>query len=81
MQYVRSATQYGDASTSMGIGESCPSAPEMFRLGWASAVVDFDGNNFPEDNLYRKYLLPATFTSDRNMIRIRPTWLGSAYTK
>ncbi|KAG2449482.1 hypothetical protein HYH02_005626 [Chlamydomonas schloesseri] len=73
--------EYGDASTSMGIGDSCPSAPEQYRLGWSAPIADLNSANFPEDNRYRKYLLPATFTNDRNLIRIRPNWLGAAYTK
>ncbi|KAG2433234.1 hypothetical protein HXX76_008304 [Chlamydomonas incerta] len=73
--------EYGDCSTSMGCGDSCPSAPELFRLRWASPIAELTNFNFPDDGLYRRYVLPATYTSDKNMIRIRPDWLGGGYTK
>ncbi len=73
--------EYRDYSTSMGYGESCPSAPELWRLGWATLLDQLNTTSFP-DQTFRTYTLPATCLGpNKNMIKIQPNWLGSSYTR
>ncbi|KXZ51416.1 hypothetical protein GPECTOR_12g378 [Gonium pectorale] len=65
-----------------GLLSTCPSAPELLRLGWATPLAVLNGSNLPEDGAYKSYRLPATYlTGDGVVLRIVPDWLGSAYTR
>ncbi|KXZ45357.1 hypothetical protein GPECTOR_55g263 [Gonium pectorale] len=78
----RNGREYEDLSTSMGLGSSCPSAPELYRLGWATPADTLSGGSLPEGGVYREYRLPATHLTGRaNMLRVLPDWLGSGYNK
>jgi hypothetical protein len=75
----RNGVEYGDYSSAMGTGESCPSAPELRRLGWATPLAQLNSDNFPP-NVYVYFTVPATFLGSQGaMIRIQPDWLGNAY--
>ncbi|GIL74587.1 hypothetical protein Vretimale_2152 [Volvox reticuliferus] len=72
----RSNQEYQDNSTSMGMGKSCPSAPELWRLGWASPLAQLNSSTLPPKT-FKTYTLPATYaTSQGNMLRIQPDWLS-----
>ncbi|GIM08923.1 hypothetical protein Vretimale_12848 [Volvox reticuliferus] len=66
----------------MGMGKSCPSAPELWRLGWASPLAQLNSSTLPPKT-FKTYTLPATYvTSQGNMLRIQPDWLSKrSYTK
>ncbi|KAG2486922.1 hypothetical protein HYH03_014421 [Edaphochlamys debaryana] len=67
--------EYGDESTSMGRGDNCPSAPELWRLGWATPIDTLSSANFPE-NRYRKYLLPYTYAGPSGAyLKILADWV------
>ncbi|KAG2493222.1 hypothetical protein HYH03_008638 [Edaphochlamys debaryana] len=80
--------EYGDPTTPMGSGGTvCPSAPEQYRMGWATAV-QLNSTHLPSGGFYSQYFLPYTY--DRRpitgvfpnaMIRIKPTWMGNLYSK
>ncbi|GIL68365.1 hypothetical protein Vafri_21668 [Volvox africanus] len=73
--------EYDDYSTAMGSGDSCPSAPELWRLGWATPLAQLNSSSFPLAT-YKNFTLPATYLSPRGvMIKIQPDWLGELYTK
>ncbi|EFJ47468.1 hypothetical protein VOLCADRAFT_91814 [Volvox carteri f. nagariensis] len=77
----RDGLAYNDLSTAMGFGRSCPSAPELLRLDWASPLALLNSARFAS-RVYRSYTLPATYLGPTGvMIKIQPDWLGSAYTK
>ncbi|GIL96426.1 hypothetical protein Vretimale_2152 [Volvox reticuliferus] len=78
----RNGTEYQDNSTSMGWGNSCPSAPELWRLGWASPLAQLNSSTLPPKT-FKTYTLPATYTTSQgNMLRIQPDWLSKRnYTK
>ncbi|KAG2490547.1 hypothetical protein HYH03_010941 [Edaphochlamys debaryana] len=65
----RDSNEYSDVSTFMGFGESCPTAPELWRLGWGTVAA---------------LLNSTTSQPDRNLspdipligIRINATWVG-----
>ncbi|GIM09093.1 hypothetical protein Vretimale_12969 [Volvox reticuliferus] len=72
--------EYNDLTTAMGKGMSCPSAPELMRLEWASPLAQLNSANLPV-NIYSNFILPATYTgSDGVMIRIQPDWMWPNYT-
>ncbi|EFJ49885.1 metalloproteinase, extracellular matrix glycoprotein VMP42 [Volvox carteri f. nagariensis] len=76
----KAGVEYNDYSTSMGMGQSCPSAPELWRLGWATVLDLLNSNNFPA-NAFKTYTLPATSASSMgNMIKLQTDWMPS-YTK
>ncbi|GIL66423.1 hypothetical protein Vafri_19938 [Volvox africanus] len=73
--------EYDDYSTAMGRGHSCPSAPELWRLGWATPLAQLNSSSFPMAT-YKNFTLPATYLGPRGvMIKIQPNWLGELYTK
>ncbi|GLI65841.1 hypothetical protein VaNZ11_009471, partial [Volvox africanus] len=76
--------EYGDFSTAMGRGNSCPSAPELWRLHWVTPLVQLNsssGQSFPLAT-YTNFTLPATYLGPEGvMIKIQPDWLGRDYTK
>ncbi|GLI69377.1 hypothetical protein VaNZ11_013970 [Volvox africanus] len=78
----RNGSEYQDNSTAMGLGNSCPSAPELRRLGWASPLAQLDNSTLPI-RTFKAFTLPATYvTSEGNMVRIQPDWLlPKAYKK
>ncbi|GLI71191.1 hypothetical protein VaNZ11_016306 [Volvox africanus] len=72
---------YDDFSTAMGSGDSCPSAPELWRLGWATPLAQLNSTSFPEF-IFQTFTLPATYLgADNVLIKIQPDWLGAAYVK
>ncbi|EFJ49723.1 hypothetical protein VOLCADRAFT_89474 [Volvox carteri f. nagariensis] len=72
--------EYNDESTAMGYGDSCPSAPELMRLGWAFPLVELNSSSFPVAT-FRTFTLPATYLGPTGvMIKIRLDWLDF-YTK
>ncbi|GIL55349.1 hypothetical protein Vafri_10884 [Volvox africanus] len=77
----RNGLPYEDYSTVTGRGEVCLSAPELNRLGWASAAES--GLSVDVTTLYlpgtsTEWLLPATYmTDDNTYIRVTPNWLTS----
>ncbi|GIL81582.1 hypothetical protein Vretimale_729 [Volvox reticuliferus] len=73
--------EYEDYSTAMGFGDSCPSAPELWRLGWATPLVQLNSSSFPLAT-YNTFTLPATFLGPTGvMIKIQPDWLDTFYRK
>ncbi|KAG2502081.1 hypothetical protein HYH03_000573 [Edaphochlamys debaryana] len=50
-----------DASTAMGQGEACPSAPELWRLQWGNTVAELNAARLPVGKWLGWYTLPATF--------------------
>ncbi|GLI71190.1 hypothetical protein VaNZ11_016304 [Volvox africanus] len=72
---------YDDYSTAMGSGDSCPSAPELWRLGWATPLALLSATRFAS-RVYRLFTLPATYLGPTGvLIKIQPDWLGTTYTK
>ncbi|EFJ47465.1 hypothetical protein VOLCADRAFT_91809 [Volvox carteri f. nagariensis] len=77
----RNGVQYGDNSTVMGSGNSCPSAPELSRLGWASPAAVLNSSSLPAST-FSSFALRATYLGSKGvMVKITPDWLGAAYTK
>ncbi|GIL56113.1 hypothetical protein Vafri_11530 [Volvox africanus] len=78
----RDGVEYNDSSSAMGSGASCPSAPELFRLGWATPLAQLNSSTFPLAT-YMNFVLPATYLGPAGiMIKIQPDWLGrNNYTK
>ncbi|GIL61683.1 hypothetical protein Vafri_15984 [Volvox africanus] len=77
----KDGVEYNDYSTAMGRGNSCPSAPELWRLGWATPLVQLNSTSFPMAT-YKNFTLPATYLGPGGvMIKIQPDWLGELYTK
>ncbi|GLC45984.1 hypothetical protein PLESTB_001625900 [Pleodorina starrii] len=77
----KGGVEYKDESSPMGNGEGCPSAPELWRMGWATPLVQLNSTSFPAKVLL-PYTLPGTFRGpDGVMIRIQPDWLGGTYRK
>ncbi|GLC65597.1 hypothetical protein PLESTF_000316900 [Pleodorina starrii] len=77
----RNGVEYEDYSTAMGMGSGCPSAPELWRLGWADARAQLNSSTFPPGT-FQTYTLPATYRGPTGvMLKIQPDWLGAAYTK
>ncbi|GIL66679.1 hypothetical protein Vafri_20167 [Volvox africanus] len=75
----KDGVEYNDNSTAMGNGHSCPSAPELWRLGWATPLVQLNSTSFPMAT-YKNFTLPATYLGPRGvMIKIQPDWLGELY--
>ncbi|KXZ43079.1 hypothetical protein GPECTOR_104g85 [Gonium pectorale] len=71
-----------DDSTCMGRGNGCPSAPELYRLGWADPIATLNGSTLPEDSTWRgPYTLLATYmpTRGNKMLRVLPDWMGADY--
>ncbi|GIL54672.1 hypothetical protein Vafri_10417 [Volvox africanus] len=74
----RNGSEYGDYSTVMGFGDSCPSAPELWRLGWATPLAQLNSSSLPAAT-FKTYTLPATYLGPKGvLIRIQPDWLGVA---
>ncbi|GLC77134.1 hypothetical protein PLESTF_001890000 [Pleodorina starrii] len=77
----KNGVEDGDYSTAMGFGDSCPSAPELWRLGWATPLAQLNSSSFPS-GVFQDFVLPATYLGPTGvMIKIQPDWLGAAYTK
>ncbi|GIL80156.1 hypothetical protein Vretimale_12953 [Volvox reticuliferus] len=77
----RNGKEYEDYSTAMGYGDSCPSAPELRRLGWATPLAQLNSACFPLAT-FVNFTLPATYLGPTGvMVKIQPDWLGSSYTK
>lgn len=73
--------EYNDYSTAMGSGNSCPSAPEIWRLGWATPLAQLNSSTLPA-SVFMPYVLPGTILGpDGAMIKIQPDWLGASYSK
>ncbi|GIL54200.1 hypothetical protein Vafri_9780 [Volvox africanus] len=72
----------GDGSTVLGSGDSCPSAPELRFLGWATPLAQLNSLSM-RTSAYQTFTLPATFMGPTGvMIKIQPDWLGPlAYNK
>ncbi|GIL54710.1 hypothetical protein Vafri_10439 [Volvox africanus] len=72
---------YEDYSTAMGSGDSCPSAPELWRLGWATSLAQLTSLNL-QINMFKSFTLPATYLGPSGiLIKILPDWLGMSYIK
>ncbi|GIL54173.1 hypothetical protein Vafri_9762 [Volvox africanus] len=68
-------SRYDDSSTAMGSGDSCPSAPELRRLGWATPMAQLNSSSFAAQ-VYQNFTLPATYLGPTGvMIMIQPDWL------
>ncbi|GIL80146.1 hypothetical protein Vretifemale_9316 [Volvox reticuliferus] len=78
----RDGIESSDSSTAMGFGDSCPSAPELRRLGWATPLAQLNSSSFPLAT-FKTFTLPATYLGPTGvMIMIQPDWLGTvAYKK
>ena len=68
--------EYGDRSCPMGRAEEtkpnafvCHNAPNMYRLGWASAIRDLNTDTMSVGTPL-VFVLPATSTSDKNYVRV-----------
>jgi hypothetical protein len=73
--------EYNDFSTCMGMGDGCPSAPELWRLGWATPLALLNSATLPLGQFF-SFVLPATYLGPTGvMIKIQPNWLGMFYTK
>ncbi|KAG2487463.1 hypothetical protein HYH03_013885 [Edaphochlamys debaryana] len=79
----RDAIEYGDASTFMGFGPSCcVSAPELWRLGWARALLNVSRASLLEGVPRINISLPATYLGPKGaFVKIIPDWMGGGYTK
>ncbi|KAG2494732.1 hypothetical protein HYH03_007245 [Edaphochlamys debaryana] len=77
----RDGTEYMDFSTVMGSAHrSCPSAPELLRLGWAAPGVTLNASSLALASTRAGLALNATILGPYGiMIRILPDWLGAAY--
>ncbi|GIL54723.1 hypothetical protein Vafri_10439 [Volvox africanus] len=77
----KDGVEYEDSSTAMGFGDSCPSAPELWRLGWATPLAQLNSSSFALAT-YRTFTMPATYLGGLTgvMIKIQPDWLDF-YTK
>ncbi|GIL80158.1 hypothetical protein Vretimale_12958 [Volvox reticuliferus] len=72
-----SGDPYGDESTAMGFGDSCPSAPELWHLDWATPLAQLNSSSFPLA-IFKTFTLPATYLGPTGvMIKIQPDWLGT----
>ncbi|KAG2492510.1 hypothetical protein HYH03_009175 [Edaphochlamys debaryana] len=71
----RNGVEYADGSTAMGLAQSCPSAPELWRLHplWHAA-------DLPLGEWKGWYPLPATYTAAQAMVKVKPDWLEAGYT-
>ncbi|GLC60548.1 hypothetical protein PLESTB_001625600 [Pleodorina starrii] len=77
----RNGLEYEDYSTAMGMGDSCPSAPELWRLGWASPANLLNASSFPA-GLFLSYMLPATYLGPTGaFLKIQPDWLDASYNR
>ncbi|GIL54728.1 hypothetical protein Vafri_10439 [Volvox africanus] len=79
----KDGVEYDDFSTAMGSGDSCPSAPELWRLGWATPLAQLNSSSFARDT-FKTFALPATYLGYKDkgvMIKIQPDWLDPLYTK
>ncbi|GLI62178.1 hypothetical protein VaNZ11_004761 [Volvox africanus] len=77
----KDGSEYEDFSTAMGSGNSCPSAPELWRLGWAAPLAQLNSTSFPLA-VYINFTLMATYLGPKGiMIKIQPNWLTSMYKK
>ncbi|KXZ44413.1 hypothetical protein GPECTOR_68g385 [Gonium pectorale] len=74
--------EYGDNSTLMGYADACPSAPELYRLRWASPLAWLSGTDLAPEGVMVDYRLPATYLTNKgSMLIIQPDWLGDGYTE
>ncbi|KAG2488295.1 hypothetical protein HYH03_013145 [Edaphochlamys debaryana] len=77
----RGNVKYGDTSTPMGSGPVCPSAPELWRLGWATPTV-LSVVSLPAGRGVT-YSLPYTHAGTPGQVfqgaflKITPNWLGN----
>ncbi|KAG2484804.1 hypothetical protein HYH03_016456 [Edaphochlamys debaryana] len=72
--------EYADMSSCMGFGDACPSAPELSRLGWATALSTLMAATLPPGGTYAVLELPATHLGPTGaFVKIQPDWMGSAY--
>ncbi|KAG2499453.1 hypothetical protein HYH03_002400 [Edaphochlamys debaryana] len=76
----KNGVEYDDLSSAMGYGDSCPSAPELWRLGWAKPLALLSSALLPA-GAFRSYALPATALAAVNHVKIQPDWLGGGYTR
>lgn len=77
----KDGVMFDDYSTSMGFGESCPSAPELYQLGWATPLAELNSTSFAP-NTYANFTIPATYLSPSGaFLKMKPDWLGYEYTK
>lgn len=66
----------------MGNGNSCPSAPELGRLGWAAPVATLNAATLAPAGTFQTYILPATYLGgDKAILKLTPDWLGAGYIK
>ncbi|KAG2492520.1 hypothetical protein HYH03_009185 [Edaphochlamys debaryana] len=77
----RNGVEGDDASSSQGKGFACPSAPELWRLRWAQPGAVLAAAGLPVGVWKGAYELSVTYVTSRNMIKIVPDWLGTAYTQ
>jgi hypothetical protein len=70
----KDGNDYQDYTTCMGNSNSCPSAPEMRRLGWGRPINVHNSTNTKIGVNYT-YSLPWTLTSIGSMIRIQANWM------
>ncbi|KAG2486950.1 hypothetical protein HYH03_014447 [Edaphochlamys debaryana] len=59
---------------------SCPSAPELFRLGWATPLITLNATSLAENVVRQGIRLPATHLGGVGaFIRVIPNWMGGLY--
>ncbi|KAG2501512.1 hypothetical protein HYH03_000019 [Edaphochlamys debaryana] len=77
----RDGYEYADSSTVMGFGsDCCVSAPELWRLGWASPLLNVSRASLMEGVPRVNVSLPATYLGPRGAyVKITPNWMGGAY--
>jgi hypothetical protein len=77
----KDGVEYADFSSAMGLGDSCPNAPELWRLGWGAPVAELNSSTFPL-GVFRTFTLLATSLGPAGcMIKIQPDWLGLSYAR
>ncbi|PNH10070.1 hypothetical protein TSOC_003228, partial [Tetrabaena socialis] len=65
----------------MGWGDVCPSAPELWRLGWSTPLATLNSGNMLSGK-FSTFELPATYaTASGNMLKIQPDWMGANYSR
>lgn len=74
--------EYEDNSSCMGLGDVCPNAPELWRLGWALPRAVLRTSTL-HTNRYRTFLLASTAAGRYgSFLRVLPDWLDRrAYVK
>src|SRR5690349_6869747 len=59
-----------------GRGDTCPSAVEMYRINWATAIAALDSSNFGVGQV-STFTVPATYKDSKNVVIVKPDWMAA----